>query len=61
MNVLGTGLREFGDENRLWMTPTFGDKGIDFRKGKFVIRVTGTTMEAALQFAAYIAQTLPAA
>ena len=61
INVLGTGLREIGDENRLWVTPTFRSKGIDFRKGKFVVRVTGTTMELALQFAASIAPTLPAA
>ena len=61
IKVLGTGLRELGDENRLWMTPTVGGRGVDFRKGKVVIRVMGSTMELALQFATYIADGLPAA
>ena len=61
IKVLGTGLRELGDENRLWMTPTIRGRGVDFRKGKVVVRVSGPTMELALQFAAYIADGLLAA
>ena len=60
-NSLGTGLRELGDDNRLWTTLSFGARGVDFRKGNVVVRVSGPTMELALQFACYIAQGLPAA
>ena len=61
IKILGTGLRELGDDNRLWTTPTFGSRGVDFRKGNVVVRVSGSTMELALQFASYIAEGLPAA
>jgi hypothetical protein len=64
IKVLGTGIREVGDDNRLWRTPTFGARGIDFRKGNVVVRVSGmggTTLELALEFAANIFEALPAA
>ena len=60
-NSLGTRLRELGDDNRMWITPSSGARGVDFRKGSVVVRVSASTMDLALQFAAYIAQPLPAA
>ena len=61
ISVLETGLRELGDENRLWMTPNVGGRGVDFRKGNVVIRVSARSLETALQFASFIAGGLPAA
>jgi hypothetical protein len=61
ISVLGTGLRELGDENRLWMTPTMGSRGVDFRKDNVVIRVSARNLEFALQFAAFISRSLTAA
>jgi hypothetical protein len=60
-NSLGTGLRELGDDNRLWTTLSAKARGVDFRKGNVVVRISGPTMELALRFAGYIAQSLPAA
>jgi hypothetical protein len=59
IEVLGTGLREFGGDNRLWVTPKAKQTGLDFRKGKVVVRVSGSTMELAIQFSKYIAEGIP--
>ena len=61
ISVLGTGLRELGDENRLWITPNVGGRGVDFRKANVVVRVSARNLELALQFAGFISSVLPAA
>jgi hypothetical protein len=61
ISTLGTGLRELGDENRLWMTPNFRGRGVDFRKGNVVVRVSADNLELALQFATFISIGLTAA
>jgi hypothetical protein len=61
IEVLGTGLREFGEDNRLWITPKARKTGIDFKQGRVVVRVFGTTMELAIRFSKYIADAIPAA
>ncbi len=61
IEVVGTGLREFAEENRLWITPKSKKTGVDFRKGKVVVRVSGSTLELAIQFSKYIAEAIPAA
>ena len=61
IKVLGIGLRELGDENRLFTTPSFGARGVDFRKGNVTVRISASTMEEALQFAAYVVEVLSAA
>lgn len=60
VEILETGLRNLGDENRVWKSVT-GSTGVDFRKGKVVVRVSASAIELAKQFAMYIADGMPAA
>jgi hypothetical protein len=60
IQVFGTGLREFGEDNRLFIVPKVKRAGVDFRKGKTIVRISASTLELAIQFAAHIAEAIPA-
>lgn len=58
IEVLGSGWRKAGEENRIWKT-TFGSPGVDLRKGRVVVRVSASNMSLARQFAVYVADAIP--
>lgn len=61
INIIAVNIDAVGEENRLWDTHQLKSVGMDFRQGKFVVRVGGSSMEEARKFAKYVADSVGAA
>ncbi|HEX8491970.1 MAG TPA: hypothetical protein VF658_03955 [Pyrinomonadaceae bacterium] len=61
VRVLEESLTGIGDESHLIEYEGSGRRGLVFRKGRVIVRVTASSQEVAVLFAIYIAAAIPAA